>query len=63
MLSFLVKTISRGFVCQKARSKNLNSKNFTLLSYEIFITPYEMFESFAEWLDDLSIRNKIYLKL
>ena len=63
MLCFLMKTISGNLTCQKARSKNLNSKKFTLPSDEVFITPYEVFKPFSEWLDDLSQRSKTYLKL
>ena len=52
----------KGFYLQKSRSKNTNIK-FSILNYDLYLTPDEIFEPFVEISDDLTMNSDAYLKL
>ena len=47
----------KGFYLQKSRSKNINIKKFSILNYDVYLTPDETFENFIEISDDLTMNN------
>ena len=45
------------------RSKNILLKKFEILNFEVLIPPDEVFETFVEIADDLTMRCRSYLAL
>ena len=52
----------KGFYLQNSRSKNINIKKFSILNY-VYLNPDEIFESFVEISNDLTMNRDAYLKL
>ena len=61
--------ISRGELCLRGnylkvvRSKNMLWKKLEILNYEVLIPPDEVFETFVEVADDLTMSCRSYLAL
>ena len=53
----------RGNYLKVVRSKNVRWKKFEILNYEVLILPDEVFETFVEVTDDLTISCRSYLAL
>ena len=53
----------RGNYLKVVRSKNMLWKKSEILNYEILITPDEVFETFVEVADDLTMSCRSYLAL
>ena len=53
----------KGFYFQKSSSKNIIIKKFSILNYNVHLTPDEIFESFVERSNDLTMNRIAYLKL
>ena len=51
----------RGNNLKVVRSKNMLLKKFKILNYEVLIPPDEVFETFVEVADDLTMRCRSYL--
>ena len=51
------------FYLRKRRSKNVNIKKFSILNYDVYLTPDEIFEPFVEVSNDLTMNSDAYLKL
>ena len=50
------------YLC-KSSSKNINIKKFSILNYDVYLTPDEIFEPFVEISNDLTMNSNTYLKL
>ena len=46
----------------KSRSRHPNKKKFKVLDHTVYISPGEIFETFAEFDDDLTMANESYSK-
>ena len=53
----------RGNYLKVVRSKNVRWKKFEILNYEVLILPDEVFETFVEVTDDLTMSCRSYLAL
>ena len=53
----------KGFYLQKSSSKNINSKNSSVLNYDVYLIPDEIFEPFVKISIDLTMNSDLYLKL
>ena len=53
----------RGNYLKVVRSKNMLLKKFKILNYEVLIPPDEVFETFVEVADDLTMSCRSYLAL
>ena len=51
----------RGNYLKVVRSKNMLWKKLEILNYEVLIPPDEVFETFVEVADDLTMRCRSYL--
>ena len=53
----------RRFYLQESRSKKMGIIMFSVLKYDVYLTPDEIFEPFAEISNDLTINSDESLKL
>ena len=51
-----------GRYLHKSRSRHPNKKKFKVLDHTVYISPGEIFETFAEFDDDLTMGNESYSK-
>ena len=51
----------KGFYLQKSRSKNINIKKCSILNYDVYLTPDEIFEPFVQILSYLTMNSDAYL--
>ena len=47
----------------KSRCNNINIKKFSILSHDMYLIPHEIFESFVEISNDLTMNRDADLKL
>ena len=47
----------------KSRCNNINIKKFSILSHDVYLIPHEIFESFVEISNDLTMNSDADLKL
>ena len=52
----------KGFYLQKSRSKNINIKNFSIINYDVYVTPDEIFEPFVEIPNDVIMNSDQMIK-
>ena len=45
---------------KRSRSRSLSRKQFTLLNYTVYLSPYESFEPFFKPNGDLRLQNDVY---
>ena len=60
---FLEECFLNGFYSQKSRSKNIKFKKFSILNYDVYLKPNEIFELFVEISNDLTMNSDAFLKL
>ena len=56
----------KGFYLQKTnrpKKKKINIKNYSILNYDVYLTPNKIFELLFEILNDLIMNRNEYLKL
>ena len=53
----------KGFYQQKSRSKNISIKKFSILSYDLCLTPEKIFDLFVEISNDPTMNGNAQLKL
>ena len=55
--------VFKGILVAEEYVKNINIKNFSILNYDVYLTPDEIFEPFVEIPNDLTMNSDAYLKL